>query len=132
LEADRGAAAGVGDHGLAEDWARPVVHWEIVARDAERQAAFYRELFNWEIGNGPIMQISPGLGGPEPGPSGHIRSGDSPAVLIYVQVRDLRASLARAGELGGAVVTEPFDVPNGPTIAAINDPEGNALVLVQQ
>jgi len=41
---------------MAGDWARPVVHWEIVARDAERQAAFYRELFHWEIGAGPIMQ----------------------------------------------------------------------------
>jgi uncharacterized protein len=117
---------------LAEDWARPVVHWEIVARDPERQAAFYRELFNWEIGAGPIMQIPAGLGGPEPGPSGHIRRGDNPAVLLYVQVRDLRASLVRAGQLGGTVVTEPFDVPDGPTIAAINDPEGNALGLVQQ
>ena len=35
---------------MADDWARPVVHWEIVARDPERQADFYRELFNWEIG----------------------------------------------------------------------------------
>jgi hypothetical protein len=117
---------------MAEDWARPVVHWEIVARDPERQAAFYRELFNWEIGSGPIMQIGPGLGGPEPGPAGHIRGGDNPAVLLYVQVRDLRASLVRAGQLGGVVVTKPFDVPSGPTIAAINDPEGNAVVLVQQ
>ena len=117
---------------VAEDWARPVVHWEIVARDAERQAAFYRELFNWEIGAGPIMQIPAGLGGPEPGPGGHIRGGDGPAVLLYVQVRDLRGSLARAVQLGGAVVTEPFDVPGGSTLAAINDPEGNRLVLVQQ
>jgi predicted enzyme related to lactoylglutathione lyase len=31
-----------------------------------------------------------------------------------------------------ALVTEPFDTPNGPTLAAINDPEGNPLVLVQQ
>lgn len=108
------------------------MHWEIVARDAERQAAFYRALFNWEIGNGPIRQVPAGLGGPEPGPGGHIRRGDSPAVILYVQVRDLRASLVRAQELGGAVVTEPFDVPNGPTMAAINDPEGNPLVLVQQ
>jgi hypothetical protein len=67
---------------VAEDWARPVVCWEIVARDAGRQAAFYRELFHWEIGQGPIMQISPGLG--------------------------------------------------GPTLAAVDDPEGNPLVLVQQ
>ena len=108
------------------------MHWEIVARDAERQAAFYRELFNWEIGTGPVRQVPAGLGGPEPGPGGHIRRGDSPAVILYVQVRDLRASLVRAQELGGALVTEPFDVPNGPTMAAISDPEGNPLVLVQQ
>jgi uncharacterized protein len=117
---------------VAEDWARPVVHWEIVARDPVRQAAFYRELFHWEIGEGPIMQVPPGLGGPEPGPAGHIRAGDRPGVVLYVQVRDLRASLARAAELGGTLVTEPFDVPDGPTIAAVDDPEGNPLVLVQQ
>ena len=117
---------------MAGDWARPVVHWEIVARDADRQAAFYRELFNWEIGGGPIMQIPPVLGGPEPGPGGHIRRGDRPGVVLYVQVRDLRASLGRAVQLGGTLVTEPFDVPDGPTLAAVDDPEGNPLVLVQQ
>jgi uncharacterized protein len=117
---------------VAEDWARPVVHWEIVARDAVRQAGFYGELFGWEIGDGPIMQISPGVGGPEPGPAGHIRAGDRPGVVLYVQVRDLRASLARAVELGATLVTEPFDVPGGPTLASVDDPEGNPLVLVQQ
>jgi len=116
----------------AGDWARPVVHWEIVARDADRQAAFYRELFRWEIGEGPIMPVSPGLGGPEPGPGGHIRGGDRPGVVLYVQVRDLRASLTRAVELGATLVTEPFDVSGGPTLAAVDDPEGNPLVLVQQ
>jgi uncharacterized protein len=117
---------------VTQDWARPVVHWEIVARDPERQAAFYRELFNWRVGDGPIMQIPPGLGGPEPGPAGHIRPGDRPGVVLYVQVRDLTASLARAVRLGAQLVMEPFDVPDGPTLAAVDDPEGNPLVLVQQ
>jgi len=72
------------------------------------------------------------VGGPEPGPAGYIRASDRSGVSLYVQVRDLRASLARAGELGGAVVAEPFDVPGGPTIAGITDPEGNPVVLVQQ
>jgi predicted enzyme related to lactoylglutathione lyase len=40
--------------------------------------------------------------------------------------------MQRAKELGGDVVSEPFDVPGGPTIAGITDPEGNRLVLVQQ
>ena len=116
----------------ANDWARPVVHWEIVARDAAGQADFYRSMFGWEIGEGPLMNIEPGLGSPEPGPAGHIRQGDAPAVSLYVQVRDLRGSLEQAQSLGASVVVEPFDVPGGPTIAAITDPEGNGLFLVQQ
>lgn len=114
------------------DWARPVVHWEIEARDPERQRAFYRSLFHWDVGDGPIMPIPAGLGGPEPGPAGHIRGGDAPGLRLYVQVRDLRASLVRTAELGGTVLSEPFDVPGGPTLAAISDPEGNPLMLVQQ
>jgi predicted enzyme related to lactoylglutathione lyase len=109
-----------------------VVHWEIVARDPVAQAAFYRALCHWDIGDGPIMAIAAGLGGPEPGPAGHLRQGDRPGVSLYVQVRDLGASLALAVELGGRIVAEPFDVPGGPTLAALEDPEGNPLVLVQQ
>lgn len=117
---------------MASDWARPVVHWAIAARDLDAQRAFYAALFNWDIGEGPIMNIAPGIGGPEPGPGGHLQRGDRPGVTLYVQVRDLRASLDRAVELGAAIVAEPFDVPGGPTIAFVNDPEGNPLTLVQQ
>ena len=116
-----------------DDWARPVVHWEIEARDAERLRAFYSTLFNWVIGDGPIMGIPAGIGGPEPGPGGHIRQSDRSGVTLYIQVRDLRASLNKAVELGGTyLVMEPFDIPGGPTLAAITDPEGNPVTLVQQ
>jgi len=117
---------------MADDWARPVVHWEIEARDPERQRTFYAALFNWHVGSGAIMQIPAGVGGPEPGPAGHIRASARSAVSLYVQVRDLRESLSRAAELGGTVLSEPFDVPGGPTLAAIADPEDNVLMLVQQ
>ena len=71
---------------MAEDWARPVVHWEIRAIDPERLRKFY----------------------------------------------DLNASLARAVAMGATVVNERIQVPEGPTLAAIEDPEGNPLMLVQQ
>lgn len=116
----------------APDWVRPIVHWEIRARDPELQRAFYTGLFNWPIGDGPIMNIPSGLGGPEPGPAGHMSQNDRAGFALYIQVRDLDDSLARVPALGGTVVSAPFDVPGGPTIAAIDDPEGNALVLVQQ
>lgn len=113
------------------DWSRPVVHWAITARDPEKQKAFYAALFNWHIGEGPIMSIDPGIGGPEPGPAGHIQQGE-PGVSLYVQVRDIHASLTRAVELGGEKKSDPFDFPGGPTIAFLADPEGNPLALVQQ
>lgn len=117
---------------MTEDWARPLVHWEIQAREPEVIRAFYAAMFSWEIGDGRIMNIPAGIGGPEPGPAGHIMPSDTSRLVLYIQVRDLRESLARAAELGGTVVREPFDVPGGPTIAGIEDPEGNPVVLVQQ
>lgn len=117
---------------MADDWARPVVHWEIEALDPDALKAFYGELFSWKIGDGFIMNIGAGIGGPEPGPGGHLRKSGRSGVTLYIQVRDLRESLDRAAALGGAIVAEPFDVDGGPTLAGITDPEGNPVMLVQQ
>lgn len=117
---------------MEKDWARPVVHWDIGARDPDLLRRFYGRLFNWEIGDGPIMRIPAGIGGPQPGPAGHLQKSGHGGVTLYVQVRDLKASLAKAVEFGGTVLREPVDVPGGPTLAGIADPEGNMVMLVQQ
>jgi uncharacterized protein len=117
---------------MAEDWARPVVHREIDAKDPARLRAFYGALFNWKIGEEPDMVVQAGFGGPEPGPGGHIRQSSRSGVTLYVQVGDLRASLDRSVSLGATIVTEPFDsAPGGATLARISDPEGNHVMLVQ-
>jgi predicted enzyme related to lactoylglutathione lyase len=116
---------------MAEDWSRPVVHWEIEAQDPEKIAAFYGALFNWTIGDGPVRQIGPGIGAPEP-ITGHIREGKRSAVVLNIQVLNLRETLDRVPGLGGKVLREPFDLPQGPTLASILDPEGNRITLVQQ
>jgi predicted enzyme related to lactoylglutathione lyase len=118
---------------MAEDWARPLVHWELQAREPEKLRQFYGDLFNWQIGEGPIMRFSSGIGGPQPGPGGHIRQGDHPGVSLYIQVRNLRDSLTKAEQLGGKILSQPVDTPGGgPTLAGIADPEGNRVMLVQQ
>jgi len=116
------------------DWPRPVVAFQISARDKEKQQAFYSEMFDWDItqpDGSPIARIPPGKGPPEVGIGGTIVQTDRSAVLVYIQVAELDASLAKAGELGGKTVLPRFDVPNGPTIAQIEDPEGNLIGLVQ-
>jgi predicted enzyme related to lactoylglutathione lyase len=109
-----------------------VVHWELQARDADKMAAFYSRMFNWEIGEGAIRNVGAGIGAPEP-ITGHIRQADHSGPVLYIQVLSLEATLAKCRELGGNVVREPFD-PGGrpPTLAWIDDPEGNRVVLVQQ
>ena len=117
-------------------WARPVVGFEIQAQDPERTSAFYREMFEWNIAPGAVpgfLSIEHGIGAPEGGIGGVISTAaGSSRIAIFVQVSDLRASLALTEELGGSVVMQPLDVPNGPTVARIKDPEGNLLGLVQQ
>jgi uncharacterized protein len=117
---------------MTSDWARPVVHWSITALDPGRQRAFYADLFNWVIGDGPFMQVVAGVGGPEPGPAGHIQAGSTARTSLYIQVADLRMTIDRAIELGGAEILAPLDIDGGPSLAAISDPEGNHLMLVQQ
>ena len=118
---------------MAEDWARPVVHWEIYAKDQDKIRSFYREMFNWNIADGPIALVGAGIGAPDPEQfTGHILPGEASRVVLDIQVLDLKASMAKAESLGGAIISQPVDVPNGPTIARISDPEGNHITLVQQ
>lgn len=117
---------------MTKDWARPVVHFEIVARDPQRLRSFYSGLFNWDIAEGGLMNFDAGLGGPEPGPAGHLSKRDSGGVVLYIQVSDLAESLEKTKKLGGKVTANPFQFPNTPTLAGIEDPEGNRVMLVQQ
>ncbi len=82
---------------MTEDWARPVVAWEIQARDAEALRRFYAELFNWQIGDGPVMRIPAGVGGPQPGPIGQIRRvvqrlGADTALAFLQEVQQIEAN----------------------------------------
>ena len=118
-----------------EDWARPVVHFQIRGRDSKRLQDFYARLFNWKIEAGPagnFLVIEHGVGGPPEGVGGSIASAEAPAITVFVQVRDLRESLEVAERLGGKKLLDPIDVPGGPTIAQIADPEGNTIGLVKQ
>lgn len=117
---------------MAEDWSRPVVHWEIQAKDVDLISRFYGELFNWSVADGPIKAFSAGVGAPEP-ITGHAREAETSRIVLYIQVLKLEDTIAKAQTLGGKLIRAPFD-PGGrpPTLAWIDDPEGNRIVLVQQ
>ncbi len=115
--------------------ARPVVHFEIRGKDSARLREFYGTLFNWKMNSDlPIEYtlIEAGEGGPEAGVGGGIARSEQPLVTIYVQVADLDETLAMAERMGGATVQKPTDVPGGPSVAQLRDPDGNLIGLVKQ
>jgi uncharacterized protein len=112
---------------------QPVVHWEINAKDARTLGKFYAQLFAWNVDSsepdhayvetdsdegidGSIVQTDPG---------------DPTGITFYVHVEDIAEAIAKAEKLGGRVAMEPTEMPDGVTLAVLEDPEGNQVGLVQ-
>jgi predicted enzyme related to lactoylglutathione lyase len=103
----------------------PVLQWQIVAREPEKVARFYRELFDWKVSAGNALgyrQIETGNGidgGVWPAPPG------APNVVqLFVGVADVEDAVARATALGATVIVPPSTLPDGDTMAILADPTG--------
>jgi uncharacterized protein len=113
----------------------PVVHFEIIGKDAAVLQNYYSELFGWEIdhnnsrGYGLVKPtgeggIAGGIGG------GHIPDYDG-HVTFYVQVPDVGDALEKAEQLGGTKVFGPAPVVKGIVLGQFRDPEGHLVGLMQ-
>jgi predicted enzyme related to lactoylglutathione lyase len=118
---------------------QPVVHFEVMGKDAEKLQSYYSGLFGWEIeANNPMKYgvvqrdgntnpkgegIGGGVGGAPEGHDGH--------VTFYVEVPDVEASLAKAESLGGTRMMGPEKVMEGIEIGLFSDPEGHMVGVVK-
>ena len=121
---------------------QPVVHFEILGKDADRTQSYYSELFGWNIEslgfenptnyglvaregntNADGIGIGGGVGNAPEGYSGH--------TTFYVEVPDAEAALAKAESLGGSRMMGPDQVPGGPVIGLFQDPDGNTVGVVE-
>ena len=117
----------------------PVVHFEINTHAAAELRSFYARAFDWKIDGDPddyAFVDTEGVcaGSGEPGINGaigHAPPGEVDFVTFYVQVPDLGAALARVEQLGGTIVVQPTQVPDGVTYALFRDPMGNRIGLVR-
>ena len=107
---------------------------DLATTDAAGAKAFYGELFGWEGEDMPAGEAGTytmlRLGGREVCAL-YERSDATPAWLSYVTVEDADVSSARAGELGGTILQEPFDVLVAGRLALLQDPTGAVLALWQ-
>ena len=117
---------------------QPVVHFEVIGKDAERLQSYYAELFGWQIDadnemrygmvqregntNADGVGIGGGVGGGPEGYEGH--------VTFYVEVPDVEAALAKAEELGGSRVMGPEEMGDGLVIGQFTDPQGHVVGVV--
>jgi predicted enzyme related to lactoylglutathione lyase len=118
---------------------QPVVHFEIIGKDAEALREYYSELFGWEIdADNPMnygtvqrdgntnpdgIGIGGGIGAGPEGYDGH--------VTFYVEVPDVEAALAQAESLGGSRMMGPEEPMEGVQIGLFNDPEGRTVGVVK-
>ena len=119
----------------------PVVHFEVIGRDAQALQSFYKDAFDWQIElalpsapqeSGYYAMVHPGgEGGGINGGIGQAMDGSAGHVTFYVAVPDLEAALSKIESLGGSTVMGPTDVPEGPSIAMFADPEGHRVGLVK-
>ena len=111
----------------------PVVHWEIMVKDAERQQQFFRDLFDWHVNADNPMNYGLVDSHTEAGINGGIASDPdgSTRTTIYVEVDDLQAYLDKAESLGGKTVMPPTEIPDMVTFALFTDPEGTVVGLVK-
>jgi predicted enzyme related to lactoylglutathione lyase len=110
----------------------PVGWFEVSGPDASALQRFYSDAFGWEIdasnpmNYGMVAASEGGIGGGVgPSPDGQ------PYTVFYIAVPDVQAALDTVGAHGGATVTPPMDVPDGPTIAFFTDPAGNRIGLMK-
>jgi predicted enzyme related to lactoylglutathione lyase len=115
----------------------PVVHFEVIGKDAPTLLGFYREAFGWDFG-APVRGagisdywlvqpdaggIGGGIGAGPEGYRGH--------ATFYIEVPDVARALETIEQHGGTTMMGPDKVPNGPVIALFKDPEGHVIGLTQ-
>jgi len=103
--------------------------------DLDRSRRFYRDVLGLAIYRefgppddpGMVFFLGQGLlevSGHAAGPAGH-------SVMIWIQVRDIRAEHARLAAAGVPVIRGPATEPWGLTEMWIEDPDGIRIVLVE-
>jgi predicted enzyme related to lactoylglutathione lyase len=108
-----------------------VIHFEIRGKDQRALQSYWSELLGWKLNT----DFPGGYGMTDPAQTGIVVGiGEAPAgapgmVTGYVRVADIDAVLARAVDLGGAVVMPKFSPDGSAQLGLVADPEGHVVGL---
>jgi uncharacterized protein len=111
----------------------PVIHAEIRSADPDATRTFFADLLGWTYSDGAFPGytfVDPGVENALPTAIGPLQGG-SEAVLFFVGVDDVAATLARAEQLGGRTIQPEQEVP-GVTFGVFADPQGHVVGVASQ
>ena len=110
-----------------------VIHFEILGNDQKALQAFWSGVFGWKFDTsnpGGYGMTDPATTGVVVG-VGAAPGGSAGLVTGYVRVADIDAVLARAVDLGGAVVMPKFSPDGTAQLALVADAEGHVVGLTE-
>lgn len=113
--------------------ANPFAHIELTTSNLGNAKKFYKALFDWKLkdmsmgdGGGVYTMIAPGKG-----PGGGMQAQPMPEApvtwLPYVEVNDVKKTLAKAEKGGAKVVVPVMDIGKNGIIGIFVDPAGAML-----
>jgi predicted enzyme related to lactoylglutathione lyase len=114
-----------------------IMWFESASADIPASAKFYGDLFGWPFVTDEAMNYT--MTGFEPGEMG---MGFSPvdeakgvmpgSILVYVDVDDIDATIARAKQLNAAIYLDKTEIPTVGWMAVFGDPGGNRIGVMQR
>jgi predicted enzyme related to lactoylglutathione lyase len=110
---------------------------ELASTDIPASGKFYGDLFGWPIVRDEQMDYTMTAFEGEQVGIGFSPVGDDPAseaegsVLVYVDVADVDATIARAKELGAPILLDKTEIPTVGWMAIFGDPGGNRIGVMQ-
>lgn len=119
----------------------PIIHAEVLGKDAGALQRFYGEAFGWEFDSPSLHSFGemnyriafPSGEGIPAGVGGNLPADVRPGILFYVCVDSLDETLRDVRRLGGKVVRPPRRASEeGVRTALIEDLEGNSVGLVER
>ena len=111
---------------------------ELMTSDPEAAKQFYGALFGWEMTTSPmagtdytvVKVAGEEVAGMMKMPP-TVPAGVPPHWTAYVTVADVDAAVAKAQQLGGAVLHPPTDIPGVGRFAVLQDPQGAAISVIK-
>ena len=109
---------------------------EMASTDVPASAKFYADLFGWPMVTDEKMDYTmtafegdeTGVGFPAVNEEQGYAAG---SVIVYVDVADVDAAIARAKELGAPIFMDKMEIPTVGWMAIFGDPGGNRIAVMQ-